>query len=51
MIEGKDPLVTVGDSEDEDSEKEDDVIKRNDNLLLVGHIMDEASILEVYGKI
>ncbi|XP_001599699.1 periodic tryptophan protein 1 homolog [Nasonia vitripennis] len=46
--EGKDPLVTVGDSEDEDSEKEDDIIKANDNLVLVGHIMDEASILEVY---
>ena len=46
----KDPLITVGDSEDEDSEKEDDIIKPEDNLVLVGHIVDEASILEVYGN-
>lgn len=51
MIDGKDPLITVEESDDEDSEKEDDVIKPNDNLVLVGHIIDEASILEVYGKL
>lgn len=50
VSDGKDPLVTVGDSEDEDSEKDDDIIKPTDNLVLVGHIVDEASILEVYGK-
>ncbi|XP_011496088.1 PREDICTED: periodic tryptophan protein 1 homolog [Ceratosolen solmsi marchali] len=43
----KDPFITVDDNED-DSEKEDDIIKANDNLLLVGHVVDEASILEVY---
>ncbi|KAJ8688346.1 hypothetical protein QAD02_024141 [Eretmocerus hayati] len=46
--DGKDPLITVRESEDEDSEKEDDLIKPDDNLVLVGHIVDDASILEVY---
>ncbi|XP_076753690.1 periodic tryptophan protein 1 homolog [Xylocopa sonorina] len=43
--DGKDPLVT---GEDEDSEKEDDIIKSNDNLVLVGHVEGDASILEVF---
>ncbi|XP_015588940.1 periodic tryptophan protein 1 homolog [Cephus cinctus] len=46
--DGKDPFVTVGDSEDEDSEKEDDIIKDTDNLVLVGHVDGDASILEVH---
>ncbi|KAL7298050.1 hypothetical protein TKK_0009055 [Trichogramma kaykai] len=48
ISKGKDPLITVADSEDEDSEAEDEIIKPDDNLLLVGHVQDEASILEVH---
>ncbi|XP_043269292.1 periodic tryptophan protein 1 homolog [Venturia canescens] len=46
--DGKDPFVTVADSEDEDSEKEDDVIKPDDNLVLIGHVEGDASILEIF---
>ncbi|KAK0176489.1 hypothetical protein PV328_000620 [Microctonus aethiopoides] len=46
--DGKDPYVTVGDSEDEDSEKDDDIIKPDDNLVLFGRVEGDASILEVY---
>ncbi|KAJ8869490.1 hypothetical protein PR048_028481 [Dryococelus australis] len=42
-----DPYVTVPDSE-EDSEKEDDALKPDDNLVVVGHVDGDASILEVY---
>ncbi|CAH0560469.1 unnamed protein product [Brassicogethes aeneus] len=35
-------------SESDDSEKEDDIIKNTDNLILVGHVEGDASILEVY---
>ncbi|KAJ8938215.1 hypothetical protein NQ314_011574 [Rhamnusium bicolor] len=35
-------------SESDDSEKEDDIIKPSDNLILVGHVEGDASILEVY---
>ena len=46
-----DPYVTLGkNDDDEDSEKEDDIIKPEDNLILVGHVEGDASILEVYGK-
>ncbi|CAB3245398.1 unnamed protein product [Arctia plantaginis] len=31
-----------------DSDEEDDIIKPNDNLLLVGHVESDASVLEVY---
>lgn len=34
--------------DEEDSEAEDEIIKRNDNLVLVGHIEDDAATLEVY---
>lgn len=34
--------------DEEDSEAEDDVIKPNDNLLLVGHVADDAASLEVW---
>lgn len=44
-----DPYVTLG-KNDDDSEKEDDIIKPEDNLILVGHVEGDASILEVYGK-
>lgn len=37
-------------SDGEDSEADDDKIKPNDNLLLVGHVDDDAASLEVYGK-
>jgi hypothetical protein len=45
-----DPYVTLGRNEDDDSEKEDDIIKHKDNLILVGHVEDDTSILEVYGE-
>lgn len=35
-------------SESDDSDKEDDAIKPTDNLILVGHVEGDASILEVY---
>lgn len=37
-------------SDGEDSEADDDKIKPNDNLLLVGHVDDDAASLEIYGK-
>lgn len=37
-------------SESEDSEIGDDVIKPTDNLILVGHVHGDASVLEVHGK-
>ncbi|XP_034946754.1 periodic tryptophan protein 1 homolog [Chelonus insularis] len=46
--EGRDPLVTIPDSEDEDSEKEDDIIKPDDNLVILGHVEGDASILEIF---
>jgi hypothetical protein len=45
-----DPYVVLGGNEDEDSEKEDDIINPKDNLILVGHVEGDASILEVYGE-
>lgn len=36
------------DDNDNDSEADDDLIKPTDNLLLVGHVDDDASSLEVY---
>jgi hypothetical protein len=44
-----DPYVTSGRNED-DSEKEDDMINPKDNLILVGHVERDTSILEVYGE-
>lgn len=49
--DGKDPYVTIADSEDEDSEKEDDAIKPDDNLVLVGRVEGDANILEIFGII
>lgn len=43
--DGKDPFITGA---DDDSEKEDDIIKTNDNLVLIGHVEGDASILEVF---
>lgn len=37
-------------SESDDSDKEDEIIKSTDNLILVGHVEGDASSLEVYGK-
>jgi hypothetical protein len=45
-----DPYVSLGRDEDDDSEKEDDIINPKDNLILVGHVEGDASILEVYGE-
>lgn len=45
-----DPYVTLGRSEDDESEKEDDMINPKDNLILVGHVDGDTSILEVYGE-
>jgi len=44
--DGKDSFIT---NDDEDSEEEDDIIKPDDNLVLVGHVENDASILEVFG--
>jgi len=56
--EGGQPGMRIGDvaviepaeeiPDEDDSEAEDDVIKRTDNLLLVGHIEDDAATMEVY---
>ncbi|KAJ4442986.1 hypothetical protein ANN_04634, partial [Periplaneta americana] len=49
--ESGDPYVTLNQNEnesDDDSEKEDDKINPRDNLILVGHVEVDASILEVY---
>ncbi|XP_041974303.1 periodic tryptophan protein 1 homolog [Aricia agestis] len=35
-------------TEGPDSDEEDDIIKPDDNLLLVGHVESDASVLEVY---
>ncbi|KAK9875592.1 hypothetical protein WA026_009395 [Henosepilachna vigintioctopunctata] len=35
-------------SESDDSDKEDEIIKPTDNLILVGHVEGDASILEIY---
>lgn len=43
--DGEDPFLT---GDDDDSEKEDDAIKSDDNLVLVGHVDGDASILEVF---
>jgi hypothetical protein len=45
-----DPYVTLDGNEDDDSEKEDDMISPKDNLILVGHVEGDASILEIYGE-
>lgn len=37
------------DEDEDDSEKEDDEIKPTDNLLAVGHVFGDLSVLEVYG--
>ncbi len=36
------------DSFSDDSEKEDDIIKDDDNLILVGHVDDDFSVMNVY---
>lgn len=36
---------------DSESEKEDDLIKPDDNLIVVGHVEGDASVLEIYGKL
>ncbi|KAK4337123.1 hypothetical protein RND71_043882 [Anisodus tanguticus] len=43
-----DPYLNPEDNEDEESENEDFNLKPNDNLLLVGHVQEDASSLEVY---
>lgn len=37
-----------GPENDEDSDAEDDLIHPDDNLILVGHVEEDASVLEVY---
>lgn len=46
-----DMYANIGNDEDEDSEKEDDVIKPDDNLVLLGHVEGDHSILEIFGII
>lgn len=36
-------------SDSDDSEKEDETIKSDDNLVLIGRVEGDASTLEVYG--
>ena len=49
-------LITLDASDQEDSdddsgsEKENQIIKPNDNLVVVAHVTDDLSTLEVYGK-
>lgn len=39
------------DEDDEDSEAEDDIIKPEDNIVLVGHVEEDAASLEVFGEL
>lgn len=43
-----DPYVTIPDDSDNDSEKGDEIIKPDDNLILVGHVVGDQATLEVY---
>ncbi|KAG8226415.1 hypothetical protein J437_LFUL012511 [Ladona fulva] len=45
-----DPYVTLKD-DDDDSEKDNFQIKPTDNLLVVGHVDQDASLLEVHGNL
>lgn len=45
-VDGKDPLVV---NEDEDSDKEDDIIKNDDNLFLIALANKDVATLEVHG--
>jgi periodic tryptophan protein 1 len=45
-----DPYLDNPDLEDDQSDVEDFAIKGTDNLILVGHVEGNASILEVYGN-
>lgn len=44
-------IYFVFQTEGPDSDEEDDIIKPEDNLLLVGHVESDASILEVYSML
>lgn len=44
-VHGEENFIT---NDDEDSENEDDIIKADDNLVLIGHVEGDASILEVF---
>lgn len=46
----QDDYLVDPDQDDDDSDIEDITIKPTDNLILVGHVEGEASILEVYGE-
>ena len=46
----EDKYLINPDADDDKSDIEDNIIKPDDNLLLVGHVEGNASILEVYGK-
>ena len=46
-----DQYLVNPDMDDDQSDIEDSNIKPTDNLLLVGHVEGNASILEVYGRI
>ncbi|XP_042229193.1 periodic tryptophan protein 1 homolog [Homarus americanus] len=43
-----DPFITIKDKDDHDSEDGDDEILPTDNLIAVGHVENDAAILEVY---
>lgn len=44
-----DPYLVDPNKDDDESDIEDNIIKADDNLLLVGHVEGNAAILEVYG--
>jgi hypothetical protein len=46
----QDEYLENPEEDDDASDVEDIIIKPTDNLLLVGHVEGEASILEVYGR-
>lgn len=37
-------------NDSDDSDKEDDIIKSDDNLIIAGRVDGDASILEIYGN-
>ena len=46
----QDPYLTNPDLDDDASDVDDVQIRPTDNLILVGHVEGDHSILEVYGK-
>ena len=47
--DGEDPYVDLKGVEDE--EKDDEIIKKEDNLFVVGKMEEESSCLDIYGNL